>query len=209
MNKNNVDFICFGAREFYGNVTFNINKKNTLRVIEKSDVFKEYLRLGCGVCDKFFKAELWDSLRFEPYNINEDVLAIYEILKRVNSIAISDNALYNYRQRSSSTSHNKEISMLPYEINLRILKDSKVKCKNNFKYVCARFIYSSMDIYNRIIMYETNNKNKEKIVNSLEIYKNYLYKNEYVPFIKKIQLFVLLHFELLYKIIIKLKRKDK
>lgn len=205
--KQKVDFVCFSAMNYYDKIPY-VKFKNDLAVLNKSKIFKEYLRLGCGVCDKIFKSSLWSNYRFENYNINEDVLAMYEILKKVNTIAITSNCYYFYRQRSDSASHSKTISMVPYEINLEIIEDYEKKYSNNDKYIYARFIYTCIDTYNRIILYDVNNSNLNKIICGLKKYKMKLYSNERISFIKKIQLFLLLHFKKLYKLIIKIKKAN-
>lgn len=76
-------------------------------LMEKEEIMKEFFA-GSLICtnpiDKIFKKELLKTVFFpEGYSVGEDMFFVYQILKKINKLAIdSTESLYRYRLRPDS-----------------------------------------------------------------------------------------------------------
>lgn len=55
-------------------------------------------------CNKIFRRDLFDGIRFPEGNIFEDIITIYKVFRRSHMTAYTSEELYFYRQRNSSIS---------------------------------------------------------------------------------------------------------
>ena len=99
-------------------------KRKTI-ICDKSEMFKLWLTpptktLTNYVCDKIFRKEVFENIRFPNNQIFEDRYVFSMIIKECNSIYINDFGLYFYRTNATSTTHQKRTM---YFIKCQILAD--------------------------------------------------------------------------------------
>jgi glycosyltransferase involved in cell wall biosynthesis len=118
--------------------------------------------LDGSVCDKLFKKELFDNLRFTSGRIAEDLPVTMNILCRVGNIVHTGNPLYFYFQRTSSISKQvfklEKMSVLNSASEVRnMVMDLYPNLKN-----MADFYYNTHLIYLVDLLATSVDKNKFK-----------------------------------------------
>ena len=111
INKNNTDMaICklnIIKDEVKTNEKIDINEK--IEVITPNDVYDMLYNHKqaemTSSCNKIFKIELFDDIRYPLGEINEDDAILHLILDKVNIISYSNIPYYNYYQRTGSIMH--------------------------------------------------------------------------------------------------------
>ncbi len=101
----NADVICMARKLKYNDKIKIVNKREFPILIDS----REYLRLvftdngvDMSVCDKLFKIEVFENVRFPIGYLCEDSLVLMEIIKNINSALLTGIPLYIYRQRTGS-----------------------------------------------------------------------------------------------------------
>jgi glycosyltransferase involved in cell wall biosynthesis len=77
------------------------------KVLNGEDIIEHYLLqndMNMSACDKLFERSLFEDIQFPSGYVSEDVVPIYEVLKRVDKIALTGKPLYNYYCRPGSLS---------------------------------------------------------------------------------------------------------
>lgn len=81
---------------FYGNKT--IDKSEFLQALLKEDI-------ASFLCNKLFKKELFDGIRFPEGEVFEDIKIFHLIGEKVSSVSLTDGTFYNYRIREGSITY--------------------------------------------------------------------------------------------------------
>lgn len=84
---------------FCNDEPFVMSKKEAIRR------FLTYDKIDAAGWDKLFRKEILEDLEYPSGYICEDIPFIYNALKRCNSVIHTGKPMYNYLQRSGSTSH--------------------------------------------------------------------------------------------------------
>lgn len=112
--ENNLDYITSGYQRFVGNIPTSETQnpastkssRESLRIYDKSDFYKQLLNLNSGYnfCHmKLFKKSL-RHIRFdESLSVAEDALYNFKILNELNSFGATSAPLYLYRVHQNST----------------------------------------------------------------------------------------------------------
>ncbi|MBD5235293.1 MAG: glycosyltransferase [Barnesiella sp.] len=76
---------------------------------DKEEIMSAYLNqwIHVSFCDKIFRASVFDSIRFPKGAISEDIATIPQLVKRINSIMVTDIGFYGYRYREGSITTSK------------------------------------------------------------------------------------------------------
>lgn len=77
------------------------------KVLVGEEIIEHYLlqnNMNMSACDKLFERSLFENIQFPSGYVSEDVVPIYEVLKRVDRIALTGKPLYNYYCRPGSLS---------------------------------------------------------------------------------------------------------
>ena len=112
--KNNLDYITSGYQRFVGNFPtsepqnpeFAKSSKESLRIYDRSDFYKQLLDLNSGYnfCHmKLFKKSLRHIHFDESLSVAEDALYNFKILNELNSFGATSAPLYLYRVHQNST----------------------------------------------------------------------------------------------------------
>ena len=78
------------------------------KVLDGHEAVRKYLLqsdLNMSACDKLFRAELFDGIRFPgEHLVSEDIVPVYNVLKKTNRVVLTGKPLYNYFSREGSLS---------------------------------------------------------------------------------------------------------
>lgn len=106
------DVIIFKYETFYDNSKLdNLKNSNSVDIrinhISKEKCFNSLnnIKIGNFLWNKLFKRELYENISFPRGKVYEDIATTYKLLSRANSIGISKNIIYYYRQHPESIVH--------------------------------------------------------------------------------------------------------
>lgn len=112
--KNNLDYITSGYQRFVGNIPTSETQnpastkssRESLRIYDKSDFYKQLLDLNSGYnfCHMKLMSKSLRHIRFdESLSVAEDTLYNFKILNELNSFGATSAPLYFYRVHQNST----------------------------------------------------------------------------------------------------------
>lgn len=110
ISNTNADIACMHANLIASDYSLIKTESNNTSVISRC-TSNEYIRGMCrkekseSVCDKLFRASLFEKNRFEQGKLNEDFFFLSKLLFADLKIAEVDYAGYNYYQREGSITH--------------------------------------------------------------------------------------------------------
>ena len=159
-------------------------KKNTLNTCG-GDTIDEIINkpLVASSCNKLFKKEVFDGVRFEVGKINEDVGIIIPLLEKYKT-SYTNKTAYNYYQRNDSI-QNREFSIKRFDIfdgvKLGLSKLQKEDYKESlvFNQIILLYIYKIITLdgfTNRYLLL----KEYKKRIKGLDYYKNNKYFIEFL-----------------------------
>lgn len=153
-------------------------------------------------CNKLFSRDLFQEVRYPEGKCYEDILPIYLIFKKLNSIAYLPRPLYYYRvQRKSITQqpfNPKEYDLLEY---IRMVSED---CINHFPeatdYAAVANIYYCLSVMNKAILSGTQLPEEEiRIRTDIKRSVRSLRKVEGIGFARKMQVYLYLWSPLIYR----------
>lgn len=106
--KYNADISMIAFRKIKNNKVIEEHKTKNIKVLNKQEFIKEYLRLKeikAHFTNKLFSRDLFSNIKF-PINKNyEDDGIILKIADKINNFVLVDISLYNYCLRTNSITH--------------------------------------------------------------------------------------------------------
>lgn len=108
--KNSADISVVNYHEEYENVRREAKQVDN-RILTGIEALNYLYRpnhlaiYSCIVCNKLFKKELFDNIRFPVGKLNEDSFTIHKLLYKADRICFTGNDLYCYYQRNNSIMH--------------------------------------------------------------------------------------------------------
>ena len=151
INKNDVDIIAFGMDCVY--TIEDIGYENeSLHIKENSDLIYDILsdKVGYSVCNKVYKKDVFNTLRFIKGRIFEDQFIIFKLLNGRNTIVL-ENCMYFYFQDVEDSLSKMKVYPETYdyiEAAIEITKDV-MHCDKYLK-------LAAQEVYERIILLLTN-----------------------------------------------------
>lgn len=154
---------------------------NSEKVLMDSEIIEHYLLqtdMNMSACDKLFERSLFLDVRFPSGLISEDIVPIYEVLKRVDRIVLTGKPFYNYYCRPGSLSHTtqftkKRMGQLLY--STQVAEDVK-KCYPNLREQADYYMFDALISTWRAILRANymgeERKHIRKLIN--EVYINML-----------------------------------
>lgn len=211
--KQNADISICGKIIEYENSIQKAVYDNKIDIFNRDEALIQlnYLELfDMSACDKLFKIELFDNLQF-PFGMkNEDLYVMYKIFYKTSKVVYSYSKLYHYIQRASSITKQKNID--EYYIN------ACLEQKSFFEKNCSNIVFAA-DVmltlayifqYNRYIYYGVKCP-KKTLINYRKFArrnKKYILNNKQFSKKRKLQVIMFCYFTLLYKYMLKLKKKN-
>ncbi|MGX8833548.1 glycosyltransferase family 2 protein [Amedibacillus sp. YH-ame6] len=164
-----------------------------------------YKYFNMSFCDKIFKTNLFENLRFPVGKLCEDYYLMHKIVAKAEKIVYNSAPYYHYIQRQNSISRNKKINLAPIEVSFEQLKFYEENYPELSYVAKTACVFSHMGIYSA---YARNGLicPSELVNETRGITKKYLssvLKNKYIPNIKKVQAITYCYCLPIYKFIIK------
>ncbi|MGN0486471.1 MAG: glycosyltransferase family 2 protein [Acutalibacteraceae bacterium] len=99
-------------------------------LLTKQQAMADFFRNGCAAWARLYRREIHDGLYFPDGEINEDEAIVLQILERCETVAVTDQIIYNYRCRPESitTSSFSEKKLAWYR-----------HCENNYQWIKERY----------------------------------------------------------------------
>ena len=204
LEKSESDMLVFLAISCYSDLNILIHNDNSYQVIYNNEIFNYWNIIGRGVCDKIFLKKYWDDIQFPTGKTSEDIFVIYKLMAKSKKTILLSNTYYYYRQRLGSISKNNDVRFDSYEAYNNAKDFIKENYPQSFDKFMINYVTNLMGIYNSIVLYDDSNKFKSIFKKRIIQNRKYIYCSN-VKIIKKIQLFILIAFPRLYKIIMKIK----
>lgn len=104
IEKHNLDVICTDVCEVRPNKTFTRHKFDSDKVFTGKEALGMILTdvIDNSVCNKVFKRELWDGIRFPYARRFEDVATTYKVFHKSAKVGYMRKAYYHYFKREGS-----------------------------------------------------------------------------------------------------------
>lgn len=125
-----IDIVQFPVFMNYGLSTQYLNQKKEQKITGRKNLFQEWIEknnISWIVCNKIFKIEIFDQLRFEKMYY-EDNYMVAEVLGKINVLKIIEQGIYYYHHRENSTTtsaHSFEKERDTQKVNFKIYKSLK------------------------------------------------------------------------------------
>lgn len=196
------DLVACGIKYLYEN---GIIKENNFKNIHKvfiGDEAEIYLNIigyyNVSACNKLFKKNLFENIKFPVNKKSEDWFIMYKIIENAGKIYYDATPKYIYRQRVGSITKNAKVNTDAISA-AREVYNYYLKNKNVNKYAGQSLAFAIIGVYN---FYLTKSENKK----ILKEYKNQVVQIKYITYKylsirRKIQLFLFKNIGFLYNII--------
>lgn len=193
LNDNNADISIGGVwTEKENGEKYNraVREKDTVLDTKAAMIeLNSYRMFNMSFCDKIFKIELFDGIRFPVGKLCEDYYVMHKIIARAKQIAYTSKPFYHYIQRGNSISRNKKINLAPMDASIEQMKFYQKKFPEIAYIAETACAFSHMGIYTAYVRNGIECP-KELLKKCKMISRKYLLsvlKNGYIPKIKKIQ----------------------
>jgi len=136
-SDSSIDILQFPVFRGYGSDNANLKIQKPVYITSRELLFQKWIAdtlVSWIVCDKIFKRELFDTVRFKEVMVYEDNYMIAEVLPGIKSLFISDKGVYYYHARQNSTTtspHSMQKELDTQKVSLVILDKLTLFSKNN------------------------------------------------------------------------------
>lgn len=209
MKREDADISCCSSLKVYKN-KIKINKKNNCYGCINSEKAIKLLCEGhfirVSVYTKLYKREIFENIRFPKGKKSEDIYVSYKLLDLADKIVYTSIQKYYYRQRIGSITNSGNINLDAIEASKEMVEFVRKKYPNIVSSAIKSYIYTSIGVYDNIII-QKDNKNDEIKDNILsEIKEDYsiIVKDNTISKARKAQLFLIRHSPHLYNCCFKL-----
>ena len=162
-------------------------------MFDKEKAIREMLaqrKFGCMVCQKMYRKQIFDTVRFPVGKLYEDVAVSMPTFLKAKKVVVSGNHGYNYYQRNDSIVNSKFDDRKLYFLEC---------CQNIIKYsdehekmydTEAHIFYLRALMMFALTLYQNseNEKNTEYIEQEIKKNKKYIWNNMYLELRKKVVL---------------------
>ncbi len=171
-NKN-IDIIEFGYRNVNDAGIINQHKFDNKQIDDNNNILYEYFygnTIVDMVCNKIYKATLFDNLMFVEGKIHEDYMITPKLLYKSNNISIISDVYYNYYRRDNSITNSKytEKKLDRLFAGEYVVDFCRANCpqfldiaKIKYAFIC---IYSYYDLFNAKNINKNDYKKYENII---------------------------------------------
>lgn len=142
------------------------------RVYTRDEAIEEVLYLqniDVSACDKLFKRELFDEIRYPHGRISEDAAIIFGILQKSNGVVHVGKPLYNYIFRKNSISKS-TYSIKNFDVYCNVVETFRFIDHNYPQYKKAYWIYSCLTISSQIQELQNHQNIKRKFIDHYRLY---------------------------------------
>lgn len=213
MNKYNTDIAICGRNYVFEDGNVICKQQNDIeKIFEFEEAIIEMNKFelfDMSAWAKIYKTDLFEQIRFPEGKLSEDYFIMYKLIELAGKVSYISKPLYNYLQRQSSISRNKNINHDFIEAAKKQLEDLEPKyprIKNTLHVAYASSNLTVLDFYikNKVKCPKEKIKEFRKVVKENLIYIN---KDKNIRRSKKYQFYIFLINYNLYKIVFKIFRK--
>ena len=204
MKKEDADISCcnrffayINTIKPYGTVDF-YEVMDSQRAIE---LMCTYGYLGVSAYTKLYKKEIFQNIRYPKGKVNEDIYTTYKLLDKASKIVYDATPLYYYRQRRGSITNSKKVNVNAMEASKELLDFVEKKYPEIRNAAIKNYIFYSIGVYDNIL--KSKNKEKRELKNTIreniKKYYSFIKKDKNIVKSRKMQLFLIRYFKLLYE----------
>lgn len=194
--ENNADISICGRYINYEDGREIIQHKNLIKFAmdKKEGLIKlnSFSYFDMSACDKLYKRELFDNIRFPFGKKCEDYYTMYKLFDKSDTIFYDSTPMYHYYQREGSISRNKIMDTAYIEASRSQIEYFKENQPDLLYIAYTAYAFANISHFNRFIKYNINYDKNVALELKSEVKKNlkYVLKNQYISKIKKIQAIV-------------------
>lgn len=174
--------ICMGKK--FSDVVGNLEKGEDKIFLYTSETALESMlyrkKVNSYAWGKMYKRKLFEEVRFPVGELFEDVKTIYKVYDIANIIALTEQQLYFYYQRTGSIV-NSEFNIKKMDqvwAAKEILEFVKKKYPNLINAAVSKYFISAIDIYRRIPLQSENKEEKKILERIIKKYRYNVVKNK-------------------------------
>lgn len=200
IKKNKADICCCGKIIESPKKRYCVNSGSDF-VVNSKEALKFYLlknEIDNSAVDKLYRKELFEGIEFPVGRYYEDIGTIYKVFLKADRIVHVKDPLYHYVMREGSISH-EEYSDKQID-SFYMTKEAVICIENTYpelkEYADAYYALEIVSTVRRIYHQCGTKVANIKYGNIIDEYqKNYeiFIRNQYVPFIKKIMMWLIKH----------------
>lgn len=205
IKEGNVEISSCGIKKIYENGTIKIDSFENIHKNFIGNEAEIYLNVigyfNVSACNKLFKKDLFDTIRFPKGKKSEDWFVMYKIIEKSNELFYDSTPKYIYRQRIGSITRSTQVNIdavnAAKEVYEYYLKNDDVR-----KYAGQSLAFAIIGVYNSYLTSSIPEKSKLKEYKKMVKNIKYItYKKLSMP--RQLQLFLFKNCGLLYNIIFK------
>ncbi len=196
-------FVYINSIKKYGNANNYYRVMNSERAIELMCTMGY---MGMSAYTKLYKKEVFKDIRYPKGKVNEDIYTTYKLVDKASRIVYDSTPMYYYRQRKGSITNSKKVNITAMKASKELLEFVNEKYPGIREAAIRNYIFCSIGVYDNIL----NSKNKDMLELKTEIraeikkYYFILEKDKTISKSRKVQLFLIRYFRVLYDITFKL-----
>ena len=192
----NFDIVVSDIKYIYKDHDMIVTSKVDKDLLTKEDIRKNMIDFFPTACNKIFKKELFDKVKFKVGFLYEDVEFMYRLFPHLNSIGVIKESYYNYLQRENAITSTFDSRVLHYIDNWNGLIEYYKNegfynyYKKELEYCYVRYIYGTMvkNMLNFTDFNEVQNGVDLAIKNVKDNFKNYRLNKYFYKSIKGLYL---------------------
>ena len=163
--------------------------------LSKEETYKLTLLNDCSLCDKLFKTEIFNDIRFVEGSLYEDIMPLCYAINKCNSTYYIGMPKYYYLQRDGSNVHHFDSRKLDYKKNAKLFYEFVLSNFPNLKEVTdSYYILVLSTLLSELYLNKRECKHLyNDILSEFKLYKKIYRKNNYISFSKKIMCFLMMN----------------
>lgn len=148
-SESNYDIVTCGVKMIYPEKIVNVGPSFAYDLNSKEDVKKQMYDFYPAACNKIFRRDVLNDIRFKEGVAYEDVEFIYRLLPRIHKIGVVNGYYYNYFQREGSItySYNKKLYDLVSNMDsiVKYYKDNNLfmEYHDEIEYTYVRYLFAT------------------------------------------------------------------
>lgn len=205
----NCDIVCFSMQLDYSNGVHKV-KKIPRKIILDNDqgirYLNSYKNIDVSACNKLFRRKLFDNIRFPYKKLCEDCYIMYKLFLKAKNILILPYIGYHYYKRVGSISNSNKINMdyiYAYKEQMNYFNSYLKKYSILGE---SSYAYANLAMFNYVIHNIGNKTEIKAFRNEARKYSRSVYKNKDLPIKKKVQFYIFNRFNLIYRLVYKIRR---
>ncbi|MFQ6791905.1 glycosyltransferase family 2 protein [Thomasclavelia sp.] len=199
----NADVSVCGKKYIYPTYTNIWDKSKKIRVMNKYEAIarmNDFYEYNMSSCDKMFKTELFQNIKFPIGKKCEDFYIMSQLFMECTKIVYNPTPLYNYFQRDGSITHsstfNDDFIIAAYKQMRYLEQFEQIKNVGEVYYAFSLLTKINFLLCNKYTEYEYEILKKEACT-----YKKNVNRNKYIKLRKKIQFNIFCFSSKLYKLL--------